>query len=192
MKLDKDIAIWEGVLSHDECHAIIAHYEQLSKLNLSFTRIDLRDAPTHKKRDSAVFPLEAASLKFTPDSTFLNVFLERFWICYGQYTTHYSLLTEAASHQIRSMKIQKTLPSEGYHVWHFESDNADRASRVCAWGLYLNTIDEGGETEFLYQSKRVPAVEGSLVIWPATYTHAHRGNPPLSGEKYLLTGWIEY
>jgi hypothetical protein len=64
--------------------------------------------------------------------------------------------------------------------------------RICSWGVYLNTVEQGGETEFLYQSLRIPAVEGNLVIWPAGYTHVHRGNPPLSGEKYLLTGWIEW
>lgn len=90
------------------------------------------------------------------------------------------------------MKIQKTLPGEGYHQWHFESDSRERSGRVASWGLYLNTVEEGGETEWLYQSVRVPATKGTLAIWPAGYTHTHRGNPPLSNEKYLLTGWIEY
>ena len=23
-------------------------------------------------------------------------------------------------------------------------------------------------------------------------THVHRGNPPLSGSKYIITGWLEF
>ena len=61
-----------------------------------------------------------------------------------------------------------------------------------AFILYLNDVDEGGETEFLYQSRRVKAKAGTVVLWPAAYTHVHRGNPPLSGSKYILTGWLEF
>jgi hypothetical protein len=57
--------------------------------------------------------------------------------------------------------------------------------------LYLNDIDEGGETEFLYYPKRVKAKQGRLILWPAGFTHTHRGNPPLSNTKYVMTGWIE-
>ena len=52
--------------------------------------------------------------------------------------------------------------------------------------------DEGGETEFLYQSMRVKPKQGTLLIWPAAFTHTHRGNPPLSNEKYIVTGWTEF
>ena len=55
--------------------------------------------------------------------------------------------------------------------------------------LYLNTIEDGGETEFLYQGKRVKAEQGKLLIWPAGFTHVHRGNPPLKESKYILTSW---
>ena len=30
-----------------------------------------------------------------------------------------------------------------------------------------------------------------MVIWPAGFTHCHRGNPPLDRDKYILTGWLE-
>jgi hypothetical protein len=164
----------------------------MAGLNLSYSRIQIGDAPSHKKNDRAVFVLEQQSLRFTPDTSFITYFMDRFWNCYNQYVEHYSILSEASKHQVRMMKLQKTLPGQGYHIWHFESDSLERAGRVLSWGLYLNTIEQGGETEFLYQGVRIPATQGTLVIWPAGFTHTHRGNPPLSGEKYLLTGWVEF
>jgi len=88
--------------------------------------------------------------------------------------------------------MQKSVPlsGDGYHRWHSERFGMATTERVLAWTIYLNTVKEGGETEFLYQGKRVEAKAGRIVIWPAGWTHVHRGNPPLSNEKYILTGWI--
>jgi hypothetical protein len=68
----------------------------------------------------------------------------------------------------------------------------DHRERLLAWSLYLNDVDEGGETEFLYQSMRIKPKMGTFVLWPAFFTHTHRGNPPLSGLKYIATGWVEF
>ena len=38
-------------------------------------------------------------------------------------------------------------------------------------------------------NKRVKAKTGRLIIFPAGYTHTHRGNPPIGGDKYILTNW---
>ena len=56
--------------------------------------------------------------------------------------------------------------------------------------MHLNDVEEGGETEFLHFSKRVKPKTGRIVIWPAGFPYVHRGNPPLSGEKYILTSWM--
>ena len=88
-------------------------------------------------------------------------------------------------------KMQKTGPGEGYHVWHSELDTM-ATKRILAWGLFLNDVEEGGELEFLHQGVRFKPKRGALVIWPANFTHLHRGNPPLSGDKYLVTGWYQY
>ena len=81
---------------------------------------------------------------------------------------------------------------EGYHAWHCEDDSRDNATRILTFILYLNDVNEGGETEFLYYPKRIKAEAGKLILWPAGFTHTHRGNPPLSNTKYILTGWVEF
>jgi hypothetical protein len=57
--------------------------------------------------------------------------------------------------------------------------------------LFLNDDFEGGETEFLHQSRRIEPKRGRIIVFPTTYTHVHRGNPPLDGKKYILTSWLE-
>jgi hypothetical protein len=58
--------------------------------------------------------------------------------------------------------------------------------------VYLNDVEEGGETEFLYQGLKIKPEKGTLVVWPSSYTHVHRGNPPYSNDKYIITGWGQY
>lgn len=92
---------------------------------------------------------------------------------------------------VSQLKMQKTRPTEGYHSWHCEyTSQIENIRTALAFMVYLNDVDEGGETEFLYQSKRVAPRFNRFVCWPAGWTHIHRGNPPLSNEKYVVTGWV--
>jgi hypothetical protein len=55
--------------------------------------------------------------------------------------------------------------------------------------MYLNDVEEGGETEFHYIPKRVTAKKGRILMFPAEFTHTHRGNAPLSNDKYVIATW---
>jgi len=115
---------------------------------------------------------------------------------YLQYQQKYGIVEKVAEQsQLRMsacVKLQEYGPSQGYHIWH--CDNADMGSsrRMLVVMMYLNTVESGGETEFLYQSIRVQPVQGTLLIFPAYFTHTHRGNPTLKGSKYVITSWLEY
>ena len=104
-----------------------------------------------------------------------------------QYSFEYPDVGHPVAHE---GKIQNTQPSEGYHVWHSEW-NYEVPRRQLAYALFLNDVDEGGELEFLHQSIRIKPRKGDMVVWPAFWSHLHRGNPPLSGEKWIVTGWFE-
>ena len=85
--------------------------------------------------------------------------------------------------------IQKTSPGGGYHVWHCE-DCQGSSDRKLVTMMYLNDGFEGGETEWLYLSRREKPKTGRVIIFPAGFTHTHRGNPPLNGDKYIATSWV--
>lgn len=186
------VGIFENVLSPEECQSIIDYFDNLKRLNLVYDRQRLNDGAPHVKQDETAFLLQHDTLLTQKKNPVLDKFLEKFWPCYNQYVSEYSILADSELHGINSVRVQRTLPGQGYHIWHYESSGANVANRIIAWGLYLNDVEHGGETEFLYQKRRISAKQGRLVIWPAAFTHTHRGNPPLSGEKYLLTGWLEF
>jgi hypothetical protein len=108
------------------------------------------------------------------------------------YIEKYNVL--ARDHQnfvVTDFKIQKTLPGEGYHVYHYENQNIRGSRRVLTFLLYLNDVHEGGETEFKYLKVRYKPKFNRLILNPAGFTHTHRGLSPISNEKYVATGWVE-
>ena len=113
-------------------------------------------------------------------------------ITFDQYTSQYDILQgERLSGQ--QLKMQRTSPGEGYHVWHYEDGGYENGDRCLVYSIYLNDIDDAGETEFLYLKKRVKPEENKIIIWPAGFTHTHRGNVVHGNRsKYIITGWFYY
>lgn len=57
---------------------------------------------------------------------------------------------------------------------------------------YLNDNFEGGETFFDRQDVKVKPQSGSILVFPAYYTHPHQSLPVLTGQKYAFTSWLYY
>lgn len=94
-----------------------------------------------------------------------------------------------------SINLQKYLANEGgYPHWHSEiyprDPSADTLHRALLFTIYLNEVPEAGETEFYYQQRKIRPEVGSLLLAPAGFTHTHRGNMPIGGDKYIATSWI--
>ena len=87
--------------------------------------------------------------------------------------------------------IQRYYPKQGYSYLHCENYNMNSNKRVLVWMFYLNTVKDDGETYFSNYDLKVNAVEGRLVIWPAYWTHCHKGIVSNSETKYIATGWYE-
>ena len=204
------IGIHPNAASKEYCERIIRRFEFLKETKSGgrgkiWTRQEHTNANTSKleKDDSSYFiggdnrddlPFEEEDEAILGvDGPLLKDFTTIVWKCYDDYIKDYGVLTEVGRHKMSPhARVQKTEPTQGYHAWHSDNGNLSSCRRLIVVSLYLNTVEEGGETEFLYQSKRVSPIEGTLVFFPAGWTHPHRGNPPLSGNKYLLTSWLEF
>jgi hypothetical protein len=92
------------------------------------------------------------------------------------------------------MQMQRYVDEEGYYAWHYENYSGEPSmkDREMAFMWYLNDVSGGGETEFRFQKRKIEPKVGLAAIFPAFWTHTHRGNPPSKGQvKYIITGWIE-
>ena len=113
-------------------------------------------------------------------------------IAFDQYEDQYDILQNEKL-AAQQLKMQKTEPGKGYHVWHYEDGGFENGDRCLVYSIYLNDIEDAGETEFLYLKKRIKPEENKIIIWPAGFTHTHRGNVVHGNQsKYIITGWFYY
>lgn len=182
------IRVYDDFVDRSYCKEVIDYFEWCSDKNRTHGR---RSSKINKEDESLILD---NTISFSRDNCALvNTFSDRFFdLAYSEYTKEFPVLDGFDRHKIFTYKVQKTVPGAGYHVWHSESGSREFGTRIGVYILYLNDVTKGGETEFLYQRERIEPVVGRLVIFPSCYTHVHRGNPPLSGDKYIMTGWIEY
>lgn len=193
----KQIGLFKNAFSKKYCQDIINLFED--NIEKSFDRTSQGYNP-YEVQDRNL-----DLLQIPEGEEFIKTFQKVFFKAFYDYSIKYTSPMNVFPH---GFKIQKTRPSEGYHSFHseypYELTKKDTEMfifekhglkvndyhRIAAYTLYLNDIELGGETEFLHQSMRISPQEGCLCIFPSFYTHSHRGNTPLKGTKYILTGWI--
>jgi hypothetical protein len=188
---DDFIGVWDSFMPECECQKFIDWFEELeshsSVIGSSMDNGDIADGRfqfAHGKQGR----YDKQTL-----ITHQNLELQQ---CTNQYLAstveHYiNEFPQLSGESLISscIKLQKTMEGGGYHVWHYEAMGLNHSSRCLVWAIYLNDGYEAGETEFLAQKRRVKPPTGTVVVWPAGFTHPHRGNTVLKGNKYILTGW---
>jgi len=179
------IGIYDGYITPDNCADVIKTYDTQDNFNKAFTRMQFEGAEIFHKKDKHCFLHQDVNLWWKD----LKITMTNFDLAFKHYIKETGADVFSNHYRYTQLKIQKTEPGEGYHVWHVEhSYNAP--GRAFAFIIYLNDIKEAGETEFLHQKTRVSPKQGRIVIWPASFPYVHRGNPPLSETKYILTSWL--
>jgi hypothetical protein len=93
--------------------------------------------------------------------------------------------------KIYSFMMQRYIKQVGRYVYHNDAqiDWNNKEHRMVTFLWYLNTVNEGGETEIWGETKIKPEA-GKLLLFPACWTFPHSGKMPISDNKYIITGWI--
>lgn len=187
------IGVFSDVFPKGFCEHLIAEFNRNKDLGAGSDRQKSEGADKHIKNDYQICA-NGKNINFEPfnDNDTRNMFFKGLQHCFDAYAEEFSSL-KSTNINCNNMKMQETSTGGGYHVWHGEQGNGDQANRGLVYMLYLNTLpaEANGETEFLYQQRRINPVQNTMVIWPAAFTHAHRGNPVYGdNHKYIITGWF--
>ena len=191
VNIDNFIGVYDNYITKEECNKAIKLFEDQNKFNKTVNRIGGERASTLRKQDQQYFANPQNLNIWWEDLKSMILNFDLAWNHYIENTGAKDTYGAEQKFFYTNLKIQKTLPTEGYHIWHVEHGKGyDNEPRAFVFSIYLNDVEEGGETEFLHFSKRTKPKAGRIVIWPAGFPYLHRGNPPLSGEKYILTSWM--
>lgn len=190
------IAVWENFVPISFCNQLIEYFKEQVDNNGSLylpTNVEKRESLSYQKGehqyDGALRRKDEAILLNYADNILAGNVNQFLMSC----TQHYVHIFD----QLRStgllssdIKFQRTKPGGGYHLWHYEAGALSHAARELVWMIYLNDLPDGeGETEFLYQRRRIKPTAGTVVIFPAGMTHVHKGNTVFTEDKYIVTGW---
>lgn len=142
--------------------------------------------------------------KETKDSIELNMSFGNFDGVVGKYRKHLEKITELYTKKypyststntwgiFTNFNFQKYEIGGGFKRWHFENQGFPASvRRHLVFMTYLNDVEDGG-TEFYYQNLKTKAEKGLTLLWPAGFTHTHRGIISQTKEKYIITGWYSF
>ena len=111
--------------------------------------------------------------------------------CINDYVNSFSTLAEWPLDMLTPYNIQWYKPNEGFPRLHCERSPTEEAQhRVLVFMTYLNDVEDGG-TFFPMQNLKLTAKKGDTWIWPADFTHPHKGQI-VNKDKYIATGWVHF
>jgi len=111
--------------------------------------------------------------------------------CYKDYLDQWTFLQGFASTlDVGMFNVGRYTPGQHFASLHTERDLSN-LHRFFAFLTYLSDVERGGSTYFSHYDLSIKPQKGLTLIWPADWTHAHRGNVVEGGEKYIITGWLD-
>ena len=191
--MDNYIKVYDDVIDKESCQKLIEKFEDSSDHfltvheedgdeKISFKQIVLVD---HKEWESV-------------QNGMLEVFQD--------YILHYKIDCNIVTKQwpetygYEAIRIKRYLDND-YDRFdpHVDVLNYETSRRFLTFFIYLNDVEEGGETQFMNINKpgtyipyTIQPKRGRLLMFPPTWQYYHAGLKPISGKKYLLHSYCHY
>ena len=183
--MEKWIKTYPKIFSKQECSGIVEYFN-IQEYNKNLTHTNLKD---HRHFD------EINLNDFRDDTldTQMGIY-ERFKYVLQKYKEETGLHERAwpENFKFEEIRLKRYRMGRGNFLDHVDVGSYDSAMRFLVLFVYLNDVEEGGETEFPELDLTVTPKCGTMLLFPSTWTYLHRGNTPISNDKYILGSYLHY
>ena len=186
VRLNDLIVTHENSLSSSVCDKLIAIFESQSKHHEILSQEGKPNFTQYNMTRNLVEFLDDEEVKKIHNKLIQTVFKHR-----DEYYKYVHRDVFPDSHAFEEFRIKRyNTGGEDRFDTHVDVKDYSSARRFLSFFWYLNDVDEGGETEF--DDLIIKPKKGTLVIFPPLWMFPHKGNPPISGTKYLLSTYLHY
>ena len=173
------------------CDDLITYFETNQNKQKKGTVAGGADVNKKNSIDITILPKEIE----LPENEVLRKYINNLFSCYTDYVTQWPFLKGFATNvNIPAFNLQRYQQGQHFQGLHTERAGLSTLHRVFAWMTYLNDVEleDGGSTFFSHYDLDVQPQKGLTLIWPAEWTHAHKGTLMKKNSKYIITGWMHF
>ena len=171
------------------CKEIIRFFDENEKLQKNGATASGTNYTNKKTTDISINPNDLKNDKYKC----FNSYIDELYKCFIDYQLQWPFLKKMIKNvDIGSFNVQKYSKGDHFSQIHTERTDLKTSNRLFAWMTYLDSVEDGGTTNFLHYGIKIKPEIGKTLIWPAEWTHAHSGEILNSGEKHIITGWMNF
>ena len=173
------------------CDELIAYFELNKNKQTKGKTLSGINLDTKNSTDITIHPKDIN----LPGNEVFEKYFHTLFSCYQEYVIEWPfLMTFPDNLHIGSFNLQRYNSGQHFQKIHTERNGLSSLHRVFAWMTYLNDVDieDGGSILFSHFGLEIQPTKGLTLIWPAEWTHAHKGNVLKADSKYIITGWMHF
>ena len=154
-----------------------------------FNTVDVQNTNFNWRRCQINSKIDTNTVLFEKLKAIIKKCLNRYKVETENKTLHFVNTIEAPN----IIRYQPNDP-EGENHFHSHSDNwsMNTASRQLSLIIYLNDVEQGGNTTFTDLNISCKCKKGNILVFPSFYLFTHKGEAPISNDKYILVSWLHF
>ena len=180
------VILYHNVLTHEQCDFIIDRTREKLQPSLGYD-FDTKGSRLTEHRTSSTYCDSLQEFAFATAANYQAIREEFYFLKFDK--------TNFESPQIQHYDIGQQYKHH-WDFFNFPHIHSYDNDRIATCIIYLNDVDEGGETDFPLIGIKVKPKKGSMIFFDYKYIYElnektkHAGLPPVSGEKWILTSWV--